>query len=43
LPGFFEELVLAAEVIDAFLLLVVDLAGQEGEQELPGLENEVPG
>ena len=40
---FFEDLVLGAEVFDDFLLLAVAPAGQDGEQELPGLENEVHG
>jgi hypothetical protein len=35
--------VLGAEVFDDFLLLAVDPAGQDGEQELLGLENEVHG
>jgi hypothetical protein len=40
---FFEDLVFGAEVFDDFLLLAVDPASQDGEQELPGLENEVHG
>ena len=39
----FEDLVLGAEVLDDFLLLAVAPAGQDGEQELPGLEDEVHG
>jgi hypothetical protein len=39
----FEDLVLGAELLDDFLLLAVDPAGQDGEEELPGLENEVHG
>jgi hypothetical protein len=31
------------EIFDDFLLLAVDPAGQDGEQELPGLEDEVHG
>jgi hypothetical protein len=40
---FFEDLVLGAEVLDDFLLLAVAPTGEDGEQELPGLENEVHG
>ena len=40
---FFEDLALAAEVLDDFMLLAVATTGQDGEQELPGLENEVHG
>ena len=39
----FEDLVLRAEVFDDFLLLTVAPAGQDGDQELPGLEDEVHG
>jgi hypothetical protein len=40
---FFEDLVLGAEIFDDFLLLAVAPAGQDGEQELPGLEDNVHG
>ena len=35
--------ILGTQVIDRFLLLAVDPAGQDGEEELPGLEDEVHG
>jgi len=40
---FFEDPVLGAEVFDDFLVLAVASAGQDGEQEMPGLEDEVHG
>jgi hypothetical protein len=40
---FFEDLVSGAEIFDDFLMLTVAPAGQDGEQELPGLEDEVHG
>jgi hypothetical protein len=40
---FFENLVLGAEIFDDFLLLTVAPAGKDGEQELPGPEDEVHG
>jgi len=40
---FFEDLVLGARIFNDFLLLTVAPAGQDGEQELPGLEDEVHG
>ena len=40
---FFEDLVLGAQIFDDFLLLAVAPTGQDGDQELPGLEHEVHG
>jgi hypothetical protein len=40
---FFEDLVLGAEVLDDILLLAFVSAGQDGEQELQGLESEIDG
>ena len=40
---FFEDLVLGAEVLDDVLLLAVAPTGQDGEQELPGPENDIHG
>jgi hypothetical protein len=40
---FFEDLILGTDVFEDILLLAIDPAGQNGEQELPGLENEVHG
>ena len=38
-----NDLALGAEIFDDFLLLTVAPAGQDGEQELPGPEDEVHG
>ena len=44
LPSFsLRVLVFGPERFDDFLLLAVDPAGQDGEQELPRLEDEVHG
>jgi hypothetical protein len=40
---FFEDLVHGAEVFDDILVLAIDPTGQDDEQELPGLEDEVHG
>jgi hypothetical protein len=40
---FHEDLSLGAEVFHDFLLLAIDPAGQDGEPEIPGLENEDDG
>jgi hypothetical protein len=40
---FFEALVLGPERVDDFLVLTVAPTGQDGEQELPGLENDAHG
>ena len=39
---FFENLALGPQAFDDFLLLTVAPAGEEGEEELPRLEDEVP-
>lgn len=36
----FEDLVFRSQVFDHFLLLAIDPTGEDGESELPGLENE---
>ena len=41
--GFLQNLVLGAQVVDDLLLLPVDHAGEDGEEEIPGLEDEVHG
>ena len=38
-----EDFDLGAEELDGGLLLVIDPAGEEGDQELPGLQDEVHG
>jgi hypothetical protein len=40
---FLEDSVFGAQVLDGFLLLVVDPAGQDGEEELPGFKEEIHG
>ena len=41
--GFFHDLVLGAEVVHHLLLLPVDQAGEDGQEKLPGLKDEVHG
>ena len=38
--GFLQDLVLGTEILDDRLLLPADQAGQNGEEEVPGLEDE---
>jgi hypothetical protein len=40
---FCDDLVLGAEELDDFMVLAVASPGEDGEQELPGLQNEVQG
>jgi hypothetical protein len=40
---FFEDLILGTEALDDFSLTAVAPAGKDGDQELPGLEDEVHG
>jgi hypothetical protein len=40
---FLEDLVFRAQVVDDGLLAVVDPAGEDGEKELPGLQDKVHG
>jgi len=41
--SFLQDLVLGAQVLDGLLLLPVDQAGEDGEEEVPGLQDEYHG
>ena len=40
---FFKNLIFRPQVLNHLLLLLIDPAGQDNKQELPGLENKVHG
>ena len=41
--GLLEHLILAEEVVDHLLLLLIDPAGDDDQEQLPGLQNKVHG